>query len=350
MSIPKLRHCPPGIGAALLAAVLFGTATPLAKLLLTQASPWLMAGLLYAGSGLGLALVRELRRAPAVRLAPQEWPWLIGAILSGGLIGPVLLMLGLAGMPASGAALLLNAEGVFTAALAWWVFRENVDRRLALGMLAIVAGAVVLSRPDRHAPASVWPVLAVLAACLAWAVDNNLTRKVALADASWIAMVKGLMAGAVNLTLSSWQGAVWPPLPVALAAMALGWVAYGVSLTLFVQALRHLGTARAGAYFSVAPFFGAVLAVPLLGEPLTAPLLLAAALMGMGVWLHVSERHEHFHVHEALEHAHEHEHDEHHQHHAPGEAVPRRHTHWHRHEPLAHTHPHYPDEHHRHAH
>lgn len=350
MSISKLRHWPPGIGAALLAAVLFGTATPLAKLLLTQASPWLMAGLLYAGSGLGLALVRELRRAPAVRLATQEWPWLIGAILSGGLIGPVLLMLGLAGMPASGAALLLNAEGVFTAALAWWVFRENVDRRLALGMLAIVAGAVVLSWPDRHAPASVWPVLAVLAACLAWAVDNNLTRKVALADASWIAMVKGLVAGAVNLALSSWQGAVWPPLPVALAAMALGWVAYGVSLTLFVQALRHLGTARAGAYFSVAPFFGAVLAVPLLGEPLTAPLLLAAALMGMGVWLHVSERHEHFHVHEALEHAHEHEHDEHHQHHTPGEAVPRRHTHWHRHEPLAHTHPHYPDEHHRHAH
>ncbi|MEW6693822.1 DMT family transporter [Tepidimonas taiwanensis] len=350
MSLFPLRRWPPGIGAALAAAVLFGAAAPLAKLLLAQTSPWLMAGLLYAGSGLGLALVRGLWRAPAARLAPQEWPWLIGAIVSGGVIGPVLLMVGLSGMPASGAALLLNAEGVLTAALAWWVFRENVDRRLALGMLAIVAGAVVLSWPARHDPAPAWPALAVLAACLAWAVDNNLTRKVALADASWIAMVKGLAAGAVNLALASWQGAVWPPLPVALAAMALGWVAYGISLTLFVQALRHLGTARAGAYFSVAPFFGAALAVPLLGEPLTAPLLLAAALMGLGVWLHVSERHEHFHVHEALEHAHEHEHDEHHRHHAPGEPVPRRHTHWHRHEPLVHTHPHYPDEHHRHAH
>lgn len=350
MSLFPLRRWPPGIGAALAAAVLFGAAAPLAKLLLAQTSPWLMAGLLYAGSGLGLALVRGLWRAPAARLAPQEWPWLIGAIVSGGVLGPVLLMVGLSGMPASGAALLLNAEGVLTAVLAWWVFRENVDRRLALGILAIVAGAVVLSWPGRHDPAPVWPALAVLAACLAWAVDNNLTRKVALADASWIAMVKGLVAGAVNLALASWQGAVWPPLSVTLAAMALGWVAYGISLTLFVQALRHLGTARAGAYFSVAPFFGAALAVPLLGEPLTAPLLLAAALMGLGVWLHVSERHEHFHVHEALEHAHEHEHNEHHRHHAPGEPVPRRHTHWHRHEPLAHTHPHYPDEHHRHAH
>ena len=206
-----LRH--PGIAAALGAALLFGAGTPLAKWLLDAVSPWLLAGLLYLGSGLGLTLYRALRRAPAVRLAPGGALWFAGAILAGGIVGPVLLMLGLAGMPASGASLLLNAEGVFTALLAWFAFRENFDRRIALGMAAIAAGTIVLSWPGDARFAGLWPTLAVLGACLAWAIDNNLTRKISATDATWIAAIKGSAAGAVNLMLAWSLGASLPPLP-----------------------------------------------------------------------------------------------------------------------------------------
>lgn len=341
----------PGILAALGAAVLFGAGTPLAKLLLNNISPWLLAGLLYLGSGVGLTLYRWLRRSPGVQLQPKGGLWLTGAILAGGVIGPVLLMFGLSGMPASGASLLLNAEGVFTALLAWFVFRENVDRRIALGMAAIVAGAIVLSWPGHLDFGALWPTLAVLGACLAWGIDNNLTRKVSLADAPWLASIKGLCAGLVNLTIALVLGAHWPTLPTLAGALLVGGLAYGVSLVLFVVGLRHLGTARTGAYFSVAPFFGALLAILWLGEPVSLPLLIAGWLMALGVWLHLTERHSHEHTHEAIEHEHEHVHDEHHQH-EHDEPVPAsiRHSHRHRHEPLTHTHAHFPDAHHRHGH
>lgn len=356
-SDPRAHLLPTGAAAALLAAALFGAGTPLAKLLLGGVGPWMLAGLLYLGSGLGLGLLRLLRRSPSARLQAGEWPWLAGAVLAGGVVGPALLMVGLAGMPASGASLLLNAEAVFTALLAWFVFKENFDRRIALGMLAIVAGALVLSWPGGGGGAErgaafggLLPSLAVLGACLAWGIDNNLTRKVSLADATWVAMVKGLAAGTVNLGLAMLLGARLPSAGTVAGAALLGLLAYGISLTLFVVALRHLGTARTGAYFSVAPFFGALLAVVLLGEPVTPALLAAGALMAWGVWLHLSEQHAHWHVHEALEHEHEHVHDEHHHHHAPGEQPPARHTHRHRHAPMAHAHAHFPDEHHRHRH
>ncbi len=341
----------PGIAAALGAALLFGAGTPLAKALLDSVSPWMLAGLLYLGSGVGLALLRLARRAPRVRLPPGQWRWLAGAVLAGGIVAPVLLMFGLTRMPASGASLLLNAEGVFTALLAWFAFRENFDRRIAVGMLAIVAGVVVLSWPGEARFGEVWPALAVLGACAAWAIDNNLTRKVALHDAAWIAAVKGLAAGAVNLGLAFALGSQLPALPVLAGAMSLGFVAYGISLALFVVSLRHLGTARTGAYFSVAPFFGALVAVLWLGEVVDTRLLAAGALMAVGVWLHLSERHLHRHTHAPLAHEHEHAHDAHHRHdHGGPIAAGLRHTHPHRHEPLAHAHAHYPDEHHRHTH
>lgn len=342
----------PGVAAALGAALLFGAGTPLAKLLLQAVNPWLLAGLLYLGSGLGMALIRRLTRASPVRLSRAEWPWLAGAIAAGGMVAPVLLMFGLTGMPAVGASLLLNAEGVFTALLAWFAFKENFDRRIALGMAAILAGALVLSWPGADALhfAALWPALAVLAACFAWGLDNNLTRKVSLSDSSWIASVKGLAAGSVNLALAAWQDAAWPTMTNAAAAMLVGVLAYGVSLTLFVLALRHLGTARTGAYFSVAPFFGALIAL-LMGEPLTFGLMLAAALMAFGVWLHLTEQHSHEHTHEPLEHEHAHVHDEHHQHvHDAPPADGERHSHRHRHERLTHTHAHLPDAHHLHLH
>ena len=310
----------------------------------------MLAGLLYLGSGIGLTLYRFLRRAPAVRLPRAEAGWFLAAILTGGLIAPVLLMFGLTGMPASGASLLLNAEGVFTALLAWVVFRENVDRRIAFGMFAIVAGAVVLSWPGEARFSGLWPALSVLGACLAWGLDNNLTRKVSLTDATWIAAVKGLVAGGVNLGIALALGAHWPAAMPLGGAMLVGLLAYGVSLALFVVALRHLGTARTGAYFSVAPFFGALLAL-LMGEPLTLQLAIAGALMAFGIWLHLTEHHAHEHTHDALFHAHAHVHDEHHRHRHDfpwDDQEP--HDHPHGHPPLTHYHPHYPDAHHRHHH
>ena len=321
------------------------------RLLLGETSPWLLAGLLYLGSGIGLLVLRLFRRSASVRLSLSETGWLLGAIVTGGMIAPVLLMWGLASMPASGASLLLNAEGVFTALIAWFVFRENFDARIALGMALIVAGAIVLSWPAEAGFGAALPSLSVLAACLAWAVDNNLTRKVSLADATFIAMAKGLVAGSVNLVIALMLGALLPSPTDVLAAGAVGFVSYGLSLVLFVIALRHVGTARTGAYFSTAPFAGALLAVALLHESVTPTLVAAGALMACGVWLHLTERHEHQHIHEPLDHEHEHVHDAHHQHAHPYPVTPgTRHTHRHHHDPIAHTHPHFPDAHHRHEH
>jgi drug/metabolite transporter (DMT)-like permease len=342
----------PGVFAALSAALLFGSATPLAKRLLLTVDPWLLAGLLYLGAGLGLAIYRRLVRAAPIRMVRSEILWFAGAIVAGGIVAPVLLMFGLTHTPASGASLLLNAEGAFTALLAWFLFKENFDRRIALGMMLIVAGAAVLSVRSGLRLADLWGTLAILGACAAWGIDNNLTRKVSLNDASWIASIKGLFAGTVNVLIAIGLGARPPSIPDVMAAAVIGFLAYGVSLALFVVALRNLGTARTGAYFSVAPFFGAMLAL-LLGDAITPQLIAAALLMAAGVWLHLTERHEHEHGHEPLEHEHEHVHgdDPHHDHEhevdvAPGE----KHTHRHHHVALRHTHPHFPDSHHQHGH
>jgi drug/metabolite transporter (DMT)-like permease len=246
----------------------------------------------------------------------------------------------------------LNAEGVFTALLAWFAFKENFDRRIALGMVAIVASAVVLSWQGDASFAGLWPSLALLGACFAWGIDNNLTRKVSLLDATWIASIKGLVAGSVNLALAFMFGASLPPLSNLAGAMVVGFLSYGVSLTLFVVGLRLLGTARTGAYFSVAPFIGAVIALAF-GEPLTLPLALAGALMALGIWLHLTEHHEHQHTHTELDHEHEHTHDEHHKHTHDIPAThgtKHKHKHRHRHSALTHMHDHFPDAHHQHKH
>jgi drug/metabolite transporter (DMT)-like permease len=342
----------PGVLAALSAALLFGSATPLAKGLLQTVDAWLLAGLLYLGAGLGLLIYRRIVSSPTVRMPRSEIGWFAAAIAAGGIVAPVLLMFGLAKTPASGASLLLNAEAAFTALLAWFLFKENFDRRIAFGMLLIIVGAAVLSVKSGLRLADLWGTVAILGACMAWGIDNNLTRKVSLNDASWIASMKGLVAGAVNVTIAIALGAHMPSIANVTSAMAIGFLAYGVSLALFVVALRHLGTARTGAYFSVAPFFGAVLAV-FLGDAVTSQLIAAAALMAAGVWLHLTESHEHEHGHEPLEHEHEHTHgdDPHHEHeHGEPVAAGTRHTHRHRHVALRHTHSHFPDSHHQHGH
>jgi drug/metabolite transporter (DMT)-like permease len=344
-----------GILLALASAILFGASTPFAKLLLGAVDPWLMAGLLYLGAGLGLGMVHLSRSAlqlPTVEapLRRPDIPWLALVILSGGVVGPLLLMLGLARTNATAASLLLNLEGLATMGIAWVAFRENVDRRLLLGAFSILAGAALLSWQGEAS--FQWSGLLIAGACLCWGIDNNLTRKLSSADPVQIAMLKGLVAGTVNLALAvGWQGAALPSAAILAAVGMVGFLGYGVSLALFVLGLRYLGTARTGAYFSLAPFVGAVLSIIMLGEPLSAQLVVAGCLMGFGLWLHLAEQHEHEHVHEAMEHEHRHRHDAHHQHeHASTDPPGEPHTHRHRHVPLVHRHPHYPDLHHRHGH
>ena len=343
---------------ALCSAFLFGASTPIAKLLLSIADPLLLAGLLYLGSGVGLAVVKigggflGLGRSEAP-LRPRDLPWVASIVLFGGILGPALLMWGLTLTPASTGSLLLNTEGLATMAIAWLVFRENVDRRVFAGAMAILAGAVLLSWPTAAGtdPRLNWGSTLIVLACVSWGIDNNLTRKLSAADPLQIAMVKGLAAGSVNFALAFTHGASLPGLTTLVAAAAVGFLGYGVSLALFVLGLRHLGAARTGAYFSTAPFIGAVLALPLFGEMPTPALIGAALLMGIGVYLHLAEAHEHEHLHERLEHEHRHVHDIHHQHdHVPDDPDREPHSHWHQHPQVLHKHPHYPDLHHRHRH
>jgi len=346
----------PGAPLAIASAVLFGASTPFAKLLLGDGvNPWLLAGLLYLGSGVGLGVVRVSRRVLGLAqteapLRRADLPWLFLVVLSGGAVGPVLLMIGLSTTPASSTALLLNLEGLATLGIAWLVFREHVDRRLLAGAAAILAGAVLLSWQGGPAGFGLG-ALAIAGACLAWGVDNNLTRKLSAADPVQIAMIKGLVAGAVNLGLALAMGARLPSAAQIGGAAVVGFLGYGVSLVLFVLGLRHLGAARTGAYFSTAPFIGAILAIGMFDEPVTLRLALAGVLMAIGVYFHLAEAHEHEHAHEGLEHEHRHVHDAHHQHgHRREDPAGEPHSHSHRHAPLVHKHPHYPDLHHRHGH
>lgn len=339
---------------ALGAAALFGASTPLAKVLGLNISPVLLAGLLYLGSGLGLTVSRLIRDRgwQPVGLTASEWPWLIGAIVFGGVLGPVSLMFGLTLTSGTTASLLLNLEAVLTALLAWMVFKENADRRIVMGMIAIVAGGVMLGWPQTSAQINGWVgPSAVAIACLCWAVDNNLTRKVSASDALFIAGIKGLVAGVVNCTLGIALGMHLPEWPLLGPTLLVGFLGYGVSLVLFVLALRGLGTARTGAYFSTAPFLGAAVSIVFLGEAVSGVFWVAAGLMGIGVWIHLTESHSHEHQHDPQTHDHPHVHDEHHQHeHAFEWEASEPHSHVHEHAPLRHSHPHFPDIHHRHQH
>jgi drug/metabolite transporter (DMT)-like permease len=349
---------PHAVLLALLSAALFGISTPAAKVLLGTVEPAILAGLLYCGAGLGVAVLRRVARslvvqsdAPEVALGRQDVPWLSGAIVSGGVIGPILLMTGLARTEAATASLLLTLEGVATALIAWFIFHENFDRRIAIGIASLLAGALVLSRTGTPTVSSLLGPITIIGACIAWGLDNTVTRTVSLADALEIVELKGLIAGPVNLALGVIVGGRLPDLSSTLVAGLVGLLGYGVSLALFVMALRHLGTARTGAYFSTAPFLGTLAAVVILQEPLTAQLVAAGLLMAVGVWLHLTESHEHEHEHELIEHSHPHVHDDHHRHeHSPDDPPGEPHTHQHLHDRLRHTHPHLPDMHHTHRH
>lgn len=343
----------PGVPLALGSAVLFGATAPLSKLLLGSVNAWVLAGILYLGAGIGLAAFQVLRRAikrPSTEasIVLKDIPYLSAIVVFGGVLGPLLLMVGLSTTTGSSGSLLLNVEGLATMAIAWLVYGENVDRRLLIGAAAILAGAILLTWNGIQFEIDMGSMF-VVGACLAWAIDNNLTRKLSAADPVQIATIKSLVAGSVNLVLALATGAHLPSAAIVISGALVGLLGVGVSLVMFMLSLRHLGTARTGAYFSTAPFIGAALSLPIFGEALTLKLLAAAALMGFGVWMHLTEQHRHEHEHEPLEHAHRHTHDVHHQHSHEGPNV-EPHSHWHRHVPLRHSHPHYPDIHHRHTH
>ena len=339
---------------ALAAAALFGASTPLAKLLLGEISPIMLAGLLYLGSGLGLALLRLGRgfdaRSREARLIASDWGWLAGAVMAGGGVAPVLLMWGLSGTGASEASLLLNLESVATIFVAALLFREAVGGRIwAAAALMLAAGLVLSWQPQADHKLSLHTV-AIAGACFCWALDNNLTRKISASDPVVLSMIKGLAAGSFNLALALAFEQRFPETATLAGALVLGFLSYGVSLVLFILALRHLGAARTAAHFGTAPFIGAAIAIFVLGEPFTLSFGVALALMVAATWLVLTERHAHEHRHEHLAHSHGHIHDEHHQHAHNGNEGPEPHAHWHEHPPMAHTHPHLPDLHHRHHH
>jgi drug/metabolite transporter (DMT)-like permease len=342
-----------GAGFALMAAALFGASTPLAKLVIGDVGPLMVAGLLYLGAGVGLAAYRvfAMQATTEAKLSRSDMPWLIGAIVFGGLLGPALLMVGLASTSAGTASLLLTLEGVATALIAFVVFREHIGLRNAAGFAFIVLGGVMLAwRGGVEAPDVLGPAL-IVGACVAWAVDNNLTRQVSGADPTAIAMWKGLVAGPVNIALALVAGDTIPAMPLTLAAMTIGVAGIGASLVLFILAMRDLGVARSGAYFGLAPFVGAAIAVPMFGETVGLPFILAGVLIGLGVFIHLTENHDHEHVHERMSHDHVHVHDTHHQHaHDPDDPNGEPHAHAHVHPPMRHSHAHTPDDHHRHKH
>jgi drug/metabolite transporter (DMT)-like permease len=343
-----------GVIAALASALLFGVTTPIAKQLLAEAHPFLIAGLLYLGSGIGVSLLRlaQDRGWSATGLTAHDWPWVALSTLVGGVIAPAALMTGLARADAASAALLLNLEVVFTAALAWVVFGEPAGSRVVWGLVAIFGGGLALVWPARFsAGGGLAALLLIVAACFCWALDNNLTRKISSSDARVLAAIKGLVAGSTNTLIALASGASLPPATQTLITLLIGFLGYGLSLVLFIVALRQLGTARTGAYFATAPFIGAAVAMLLYGQPADSGFWIAASCMAVGVWLHVTEHHEHEHVHAPLVHSHTHSHDEHHQHeHESDWDGNEPHSHEHTHGWLRHRHAHFPDIHHRHGH
>jgi drug/metabolite transporter (DMT)-like permease len=347
-----------GVIYAIVSAVLFGSSTPAAKYLLTQVNPWLLAGLLYLGSWLGLSIIVILERlfskkpSQEAGLNRSDWKWLASATFLGGILAPVLLMVGLTKINASTTSLLLNLESVCAAVVAWLIFKEHTSRRLVLGMLCIAIGSFILGWVGQPKFDSIIGEFLIVAACLCWGFDNNLSQKISATNPRKIVLVKTGIAGFTNTLLALiFSAHLSLKIDILIISGIVGLVGYGMSLVCFMLALRHIGTARTSAYFSLAPFVGAGFSILFLGDPLSWQLIVATLLMGYGIYLHLTEYHEHEHLHEALIHEHKHIHDEHHQHaHKSGDPPGEPHSHLHEHAPLLHSHPHYPDLHHRHDH
>lgn len=333
---------------ALASAAAFGAAAPAGKLLLTALPPFQLAGLLYLGAALGVAPWALLSSAGR-RQDARNRVRLVGAVSFGGIIAPVLLLFGLRLASASSVSLWLPLEMAATAVLGALFFRDTLDRGGAFAAAGSVAAALILTWGEKAAGLRAGALVAL--ACLCWGLDNQLTALVEGLSAQRFAFWKGLVAGVVNLAVGL-AVSPWTASPrVAAAALALGALSYGASLVFYISAAQRLGATRSQIVFSSAPFFGLVLSVLALGEPLTLVHLVAGAILAVSLTLLALERHEHPHPHEALAHEHRHRHDDgHHAHAHEGLPPETEHSHRHEHEPIEHSHRHWPDLHHRHSH
>jgi drug/metabolite transporter (DMT)-like permease len=341
-----------GTICSILAAFTFGLGMPFAKVLLPSSSPALLAGLLYLGAGLSLTAFRLANRRTAPREAPlrvRDWPFVAGIVTCGGILAPVLMLKGLRRLPAVTSSLLLNLEAPLTILLAVIVFAEHLGRRGAAAAALIIGGGALLGFPFGSFGIDITGALLLSAACLGWAIDNNLTQRLSLRDPVALTQLKTLAAGTFNLVLALATGATLPGPSILLPALLLGAVSYGLSLVFALYGMRYIGAAREAAWFATAPFFGAVAATAILHETIRLSDLSAGGFMAAGMVLLLREHHSHVHRHEALDHEHLHVHDEHHQHSHESE-VHEPHSHLHRHAALVHDHPHGSDEHHRHVH
>jgi drug/metabolite transporter (DMT)-like permease len=341
-----------GIAAAAAAASLFGISAPAAKLLLSNAAPLFLGAVLYLGAGVGLTALRLVRRGRPreAPLRPSDLPLLLGVTAAGAVVAPVLLLTGLRHTTAVAASLALNLEGPFTIILAVLFFGEHVGAWSASGAVFVLLGAATLSLSSgTDLRGDLLGVLGVAGACIAWALDNNLTQRLSLRDPFAVAQAKGILGGGLGLVLALALGSEVPPARTIAFGLALGFASYGLSVVLAVYAMRLIGVAREASVFAIAPFVGVLVSVAVLGDPFGSRELAAMLLMLVGLVLLLRERHDHLHTHEALRHDHRHVHDEHHQHahgleDPPGEP----HAHEHQHLALEHQHPHVPDIHHRH--
>ncbi len=344
---------------ALLAAALFGASAPLAKLLLGQVEPIPLAGLLYLGSGLSALLLLAGQRATVgdrvleAGLSRGDWPWLAGAVLAGGVLAPIVLLFSLQETAAATASLLLNFEGLATTLIAVFLFREAINRRIGWAIGLIAAASIILSWDNQGEWGFSLGAAGILLATALWGLDNNFTRQISAKNPLTIVGVKGLVAGSFSLLLGLVLGGQLPGWPTILGALLLGSVSYGLSIMLFILALRELGAARSSALFSTAPFIGALLSFLIFRDTLDVRYLLGLLVMLVGAYLLVGEDHGHDHHHSYLTHEHRHRHDdEHHQHDHPSGSADREqaHAHPHDHQPEEHDHPHTPDLHHPHDH
>ena len=341
---------------ALLAAFLFGASAPLSKLLLGETSPVLLAALLYLGSGFGLLCVKLMEKKvqyeqKEARLARSDWPWLFGAILAGGVIAPIMLMISLRHAPAATASLLLNFEGVATTLIAAIVFKEAIGRRAWWAIGLITLASILLSADFTNQWGFSLSALGILAACVMWGVDNNLTRNISAKDPLVIVTVKGLGAGLVSLIIAVALGNTFPSPGVTLLALLLGSLSYGLSIFLFVHAMRGLGAGRTSALFGTAPLAGILLSFLIFREIPGIFFFIALLVIASGAYILLMEDHDHVHIHENIVHEHRHTHnDGHHEHEHAVESARQSHSHVHAHDILEHAHDHAPDIHHRHSH
>ncbi len=287
---PILKSSPASLGVvfAIATAFCFGLSTPLAKYFLSEVQPWTLAGLMYLGGGLGLIpiyFVRNRIQRSTDSLRREDWPILLGSMVAGGMAAPILLMTGLEHTSASVASLLLNFESVFTALVAWTIFKEAWHWQVLVGILVITTGGILVSHSGQSSVALSWGALAILGTCLAWAVDSNFTAQISHRDPLEVAIFKSGGAGLLNTVIAWLMGQPWPPMPVLWQILGAGFVGYGLTYCSFVMALRNIGASRTGAFFALSPLVGVAIAILFLEEPLTTAIVIAAGLMTIGATL-----------------------------------------------------------------